>query len=130
MREYANIIVFLSYHTRNSLIIDNVMRIANSIFADKAAFDLSAAQADVINKLVAESPKVMMALEAKKEREKTLKARDRIERKMPKDNEADEADGNDISVQMRIGFRSMKIIGQLLKNHYAKFDAGPKKGIV
>lgn len=126
LRENANVIVFLSYHTKSTLIIETVMKVANSIFSDVENFSLEDNGVELINNLIAESPKIVISNEAKVERQKLLKRRDELERRASNDD-SDAQDAMDFSAQLSTGFRSMEIIGQLLKNHYAKFDAKPKR---
>jgi hypothetical protein len=122
IRENANIIVFTSYHTPD-LVLENVLRVANSLFTEEEPFNFTQAQAQALNHLVDESPRVLISPQVKTERAKLIKARDQVEEK----DSDDTKNPQDFSARLDAGWRSAEIIGQMLKNHFAKFDAGPKR---
>ena len=127
LRENANIIIFLSYHTRDSLVIDTILSVANSLFAGIEPFDFTAKGTQKLNQLIEEAPKLLVSPDAEKERKRRLQAIDQKDSSI-KDRE-DVLDPTKLSAQLNISLRSMEIMGQLLKNHYAKFDAAPKRDL-
>ena len=128
VRENSNIIVFLSYHSNSPIIIEKIVDVADSLFPNAAVFDFKKAESSALNRLVTDSPKVVIDhQQEKKERERVLASRDKIDRRVDDEDEIDDSSSLDLGAQINLAFRSMEIIGQLLKNHYVRFDAEPKK---
>lgn len=128
LKENANIIVFLSYHTDDQIIIESITSVIDSLFKDIELFEFTNKPASSLNKLVSEGPKIMLSHEAHTERTKALEARDRADNHHRAINEIeDEGNALDFAAQMNLAFRSVEIVGQLLKNHFATLEAEPKK---
>lgn len=125
LRESSNIIVFLTYHTRDTLVIGSILDKAESIFKGVDTFDFGKTNTFKINQLVAEAPKMILQHDQEKhDRVKALEEEDRV-----KEEYADDGDLNvqDFGEQIILSFRMIEIIGQLLKNHAYKLESGPKQ---
>ncbi|MCK5375383.1 MAG: DUF4062 domain-containing protein, partial [Alphaproteobacteria bacterium] len=126
LHENANIIIFLSYHTDDPFVIGTLLDKAEKLFSEEDVFDFGKTNTSKINQLVSQAPKMILEHgKEKSEREKTLKHRDNVEKKYGKKDNQD-LNVLDFGEQIILTFRTIEIIGQLLKNH-ADLDAGPKQ---
>ncbi len=128
VRENSNIIIFLSYHSHDPIIIDSLCKVADNLFKDTSIFKFKSDNTSAINTLVYDSPKIIIEHEKEKSvRNDTLKQKDEFEKN---NDEIDDAnDILDLGAQINLAHRTIEIIGQLLKNHYVSFDAEPKKDL-
>lgn len=134
LREYANIIIFLSYHSSDDFILQSISEVALKVFANEKVFEFekNSKRIQEINHLVDELPKLVLHPKEEEQRAIKLKSRDRADRATKKSNgEKEKIENNplELSVQLNLAIRSTEILGHLLKNHYVKFDAEPKKKI-
>lgn len=122
-RENANIAIFISYHSNDSIIIEAVKNKAKEIigfFTQKIGEDISWDHIDFINELIDEMPKLIQptltGIEFKKKEAKIL---DETDEKI--DEYGDERENKALEA-----LKLSEIIGCLLKNHTYTLDAEPK----
>lgn len=126
LRENANIVIFLSYHTRDTLIIGTLLDKAETLFKDEEVFDFGKANTSKLNQLVTQAPKIILQHGKEKvERDESLRHRDKAQKQFGNDDK--DLNVLDFGEQIILAFRTMEIIGQLLKNHAYKLDAEPKQ---
>lgn len=124
-RENANIAIFVSYHSKESFIIESVQQKAQEIidyFNQRIEENISWDHIDFINDLVEELPKLIepahTGMELKKREAKLL---DDEEEKLKT------IDDDDKENKAMEALKLSEIIGCLLKNHAFELDAEPKK---
>jgi hypothetical protein len=133
LKENADIIIFLCYHSNNQRVLDNILSIANSLFPDVPEFSFDSKGVSILNQLQEAYNIILDPENASNIKESILAKRDHIEDKYDSKNEflskEDYEDINDLnfSTRLNISFKVIQIMGQILKNHYAKLDASPKK---
>jgi len=131
LKQNANIIIFTSYHTNDPVILEKISKIAESLFEGVDVFDVKSGPASMINKLVSEGPKIILASRADEKRKELLASQDNYDRRRDRDLKQDidksELDEMDFSAHAHLAHRTAEILGQLLKNHHMRFEAQQKK---
>jgi len=133
--EFANIIMFLTHLSKDPFILKEILSNGKSIFAKikpiKFEHDIS-----TINNLLNEVPKLVLRdTTVKEEREKKLQSQDEAKAYEKRDSNADEDNDYDIDEdtgvidvisEFNLAFKTIEIIGQILKNYYGSLK-GVKK---
>ena len=129
VEEYANIIVFLTHHTKEEFIIDGILSNALVIFSEYEPIKLEDDVA-TINKLVATIPKIVLEeRNVRENRERVMKMKDQIEENEKEENEKEEILPDtpeselDLFTKLNVSFKYIEIIGQLLKNYHGSLNA-------
>lgn len=130
--EFANIIMFLTHMSKDPYILNNILENSKKIFNDMEPikFDKDVSS---INSLIKNIPRLVLEdADVKKNRENKLKHLDEAEIASKNHNEVEDYDINedvsnlDIISQLNLSFKTIEIIGQLLKNYYGSLK-GPIK---
>ena len=112
--EFANILVFLAYLSRDSIIVEEMLRASRAIYPDVEPCDFGN-QMKFVAALHDTVPKaVMIEKDAKLARKEINQTIDQIEAQMPQP--AEDADLND-ALRINVAFKTIQILGQILKNH-------------
>lgn len=112
--EFANILVFLAYLSREPIIIDEMLRASRAIYPDAEPCDFDD-QMKFVAALHDEAPRtVMIEKDAKSARKEINQTIDQIEAQMPQST--DDSDLND-ALRINVAFKAIQILGQILKNH-------------
>ena len=130
----ANIIIFLSYHTNDSFILEQILNIANTLFTEEDIFDFKKEYNSPINKLISEAPKMIIDHEnSDKNYKDDLGKIDKLEEELDSEDEYEDKlenyeNINDLQfpVRLNVVFKICQIIGQLLQNHHVKLDKEEK----
>ena len=137
--EFANIILFLTYHSKDPFIITNILENAKKIFSELNPVRLEK-DISVINNLTHEMPKLVLEnIDVKDSREEILRKRDELEysekneSKIIENEDYDlekdaDKDLNELDVipKLNLSFKTIEILGQILKNYYGSL-AGETK---
>lgn len=131
VEEYANIIIFLTHHSKEEFIIEGILKNAQQIFSEilpiKFENDIEA-----INKLIDDIPQMVLEeRDVRENRERIMQIKDAIEEEekekneLKENNELPEAppDNMDIFMKLNLCFKYIEIIGQLLKNYHGSLNA-------
>jgi hypothetical protein len=129
--ENANILLFLAHVSRDPVILDAVLQNARGIFPGSEEVDLSSRQSllpeleEVIREVVYEEKRLQEA------RTEALAKLDTIERERERRKETEEAlvEVNSFAAEVSRGFRTLQILGQVLKNFPGTIEAERKKEI-
>ncbi|MCR6790249.1 STAND family AAA ATPase [Bacillus thuringiensis] len=132
IEEYANILMFLTHLSKDPFIIAQVLKQAEQIFKGTKSVQLDD-DVKKLNGLIGEIPKLVIKnREIQENRKEVLIRKDSIEQ------EQYEFDGNiqeledeienesDLVAQLNLSFKTIEIIGQILKNYYGSIKAGDK----
>jgi len=121
--EFANILVFLAYLSREPIIVDEMLRASRAIYPDIEPCDFGD-QMKFVAALHDRVPKtVMIEKDAKSARKEINQTIDQIEAQMPQP--AEDADLND-ALRINVAFKTIQILGQILKNRPGSIR-GPAK---
>ncbi len=122
----ANILIFLSHHSKAQILIDNIVFTSEIPF--EKARPLTLNKDDEFVKFIAEftdeiKDEIIEERNPKEEVQKELKKKDAIERQKLK-NEEKEEEGvlPTEAIEMNQAFRTVKIIGQIVKNQSGDFE--------
>ncbi len=127
-RENSNILIFLSFFSNSEIIIRNLTMGLYSCFKNANQFEFNQHDNGPINRLINVLPKeVVNRAHFAKNRGQRLEAEDRTqesERAREADESARRKDG--AMPEYRVAFTAIEVLGHILRNHYARLDAGPK----
>ncbi|MDD5530987.1 MAG: metallophosphoesterase [bacterium] len=137
IEEYANIVMFLTHHSKDPFILDEILKSAQLLFSEfqpiKLEDDISQ-----INTLMDSIPKfVLENKNITRSREEKLKAQDNADETAKKpsvdtdntDLNEDEKEVDDVMSNIIRTFKTIEIIGQILKNYYASLKGTTKFNI-
>ena len=121
--ENSNILMFLTHHTKDAFLLTRLLEKAKSLFVDLAPSKL---EEDIksINKLGEKIPKLVFesrSVDEYRDQENKLKDQDAHLRKIEEDEQEQEHE-IDIVARLNTSFKSLEIIGQILKNNYGKIE--------
>ena len=132
--ESSNILVFLSFHTDDNIIIENLSEGLIKLFGGAQLFELSRAHTAPANKLLSSAPRLIIDQNKFDEnRQARLQAQDDFEeenkdKKFGKINKNSEekAHKSDKDLELVLCINAIEVLGHVLRNHYARLDAAPK----
>jgi hypothetical protein len=134
VEEFANIVLFLTHHSRDQFIINELLLNAKGIFSEHDAINFDK---DIyfVNELLTEIPKlVYKEKDVKKHRKEVNKKRDEkdLQRKNKERDNTDLYDYEEDIIKLdwmsmlNSAYKTIEIIGQILKNHYGSLKGGRK----
>ena len=134
--EYANIVIFLIYHSDNKKIINKIIKESSELFSEITPYTLSSNETEKINKLVQEEIKI--SIEDKNpsdNRKKDLELKDKVEIKNKKEdrnipNHKDGIKSLDLFGKINLSFKLMEILGQIAIVSYGSLNGQQKREIV
>jgi hypothetical protein len=130
----ANIILFLTHHSKDPFILEQLLNNAKSIFKEiePVRFEKDVTE---LNNLLKELPKLAIQenVDIQKHREKTYAAADahayehiKTEQSTNNTKKQPEISELDIASKLNFAFKNIEIIGQVLKNYYGSLKGLPK----
>jgi GTPase SAR1 family protein/predicted MPP superfamily phosphohydrolase len=129
----ANILIFLTHHTKAQVLIDNILFSSEIPFENVSPITLD--KEDSFTEFISEFVKevqhdVIEDRDPKHEIKKSLQRKDEIERK----RQEKEEDSDDVlppeAKEMSQAFRTIKILGQIVKNQKGDFEKGKLEDLV
>ncbi|HEU5141282.1 MAG TPA: metallophosphoesterase [Bacillales bacterium] len=142
VKENANIIMFLTHHSKSPFIFDQILTNAQSIFDEFEPANLGEGIA-TLNNLINEIPKMVYKnTDVSRNRDKRNELKDQIERAEQETNNGENevssslTEGNDsyalkqedldMSGRLNLAFKTLEILGQILKNYYGSIKGTQK----
>ena len=124
----ANILIFLSHHSKAQILIDNIVLTSQIPFENFAPLSLN--KDDEFVKFISEftneiKHEIIEEINPKDEVKKDLQRKDAQERRIQKTETQDENDESILpaeAIEMNQAFRTVKIIGQIVKNQSGDFE--------
>lgn len=114
--DYANILVFVTHHTKESWVLQEIQKALLSLFTDDKAADLSKEQLAFMDEFIARIPNLVIEQrEIKQERNTHNKNLDETEQTEDKEN----YESADILANINKTFKGMEIAGQIIRNRHA-----------
>lgn len=132
VRSYANTILFLVHHSRDSFIIDSILETIRGLFSGSPPILLDN-DASFINDFVDSTSRLVFSGgEPEENRRSSREMRDKIDEM---ESDALEMDGEareelDLPSRLNILFKTVEILGQLLKSYYGTLTIDTKRGIM
>jgi predicted MPP superfamily phosphohydrolase len=121
----ANILIFLSHHSKAQILIDNIVFTSEIPFEKASPLTLN--KDDEFVKFITEftneiKEEIIEDRNPKEEVKKELKKKDAIERNNREDEDSEEDILPAEAIEMNQAFRTVKIIGQIVKNQSGDFE--------
>lgn len=121
----ANILIFLSHHSKAQILIDNIVFTSEIPFEKASPLTLN--KDDEFVKFITEftneiKEEIIEDRDPKEELKKELKKKDAIERNNRDDEDSEEGILPAEAIEMNQAFRTVKIIGQIVKNQSGDFE--------
>ncbi|MFA5157557.1 MAG: metallophosphoesterase [Candidatus Omnitrophota bacterium] len=131
--EAANIIMFLTHHSKDPFILEEILKNAKLIFAEFKPIEFLK-DIDSINKLNIEIPRLVLEeRDVEKNREQSLCNQDEQEMEEEEKKEANSSvvvDSNpenlDYIAKFNMAFKTIEILGQIMKNYYGSLHRQDK----
>lgn len=124
---YANILVFVTHHTKEPWILDEINTTLIDLFKEQPIATLSKDQLGFMADFISNIQKLILETtrEVREERKKISKKLDKIEIKEQNiiDENIDEEEP-DILVRINKTFKGMEVTGQIIRNRYAELTKG------
>lgn len=119
--DYANILVFVTHHTKDSWILDEIQKTLQELFSDQDKATLTKNQLVFMDAFISKIPELVMEQrEIRKERQKHNQKLDQLE--MAEDQQSQESteyEVTDILAKINKTFKGMDIAGQIIRNRHA-----------
>jgi hypothetical protein len=131
--EYANIFMFLTHHSKDEFILEEILKNARLIFADQRVCRLEN-DISIIHELADELPKlVLKTLAIDKSREEQLKIEEDEDERLDDESEGmpeasleEDVTEIDFNAKINLAFKTIEILGQILRNGSGEIRAAPK----
>lgn len=119
--DYANILVFVTHHTKDNWILDEIEKTLNSLFFDQSKSTLTVDELKFMDEFLESIPELVMEQrEIRQERLKHNKKLDEIEHEDDKNEGVEEnSEALDILANINKTFKGMDIAGQIIRNRHA-----------
>ncbi|RDB05614.1 STAND family AAA ATPase [Runella aurantiaca] len=129
--EFANILLFLTHHTKDRYLIEEVLENAKSLFEDISIFKLEPSN-KAINNLVTKLPQVAYKPKSVDDhRDEINKQKDEMDDIYSKESDdesfqlpdlEEDITKLDIISHLNLSFKMIEVLGQILKNNYGKIS--------
>lgn len=139
IEDFANTIMFLTHHSKNPFILDEILDNAKHLFAESEPVNFEQ-DVCVVNNLLTEIPKlVLKKRDVRKHRKEVDELKDQAE--MAEEQELTEEEEQrsldirqeikklDIIGELNLTFKMLEILGQILKNYHSSLDGRIKFNI-
>jgi len=133
--EFANIILFLIHHSKDSHIINKILEQGKKIFINDDIYSILPEQTKKINGLIEEE--IKLSLDDRKPddyRKKELEEKDNINSKKSKEKKETKEEFKDerynLFENLNLSFKLIEIQGQILKNYFGSLNSEQKQEIL
>lgn len=118
--QHANILIFVTHHTKNEHVIAKIIERSTDIFKDQSVAELGKEDTNFLIEFMDEIPKLVIKQrnDVEKSRKTKLKAKDAFERESSEEGDVPK----DILADVNKSIRSIEIIGQIIKNRFSSID--------
>ncbi|MBY4675209.1 toll/interleukin-1 receptor domain-containing protein [Marinobacterium arenosum] len=117
--DYANILVFVNHHTKESWVLDEIKGVLSGLFNDDSPAELSKSQLSFMDEFIAQIPELIIEQrEIREEREKHNKKLDFAEREKV-EVESEDFESLHLLANINKTFKGMEIAGQIIRNRHA-----------
>lgn len=114
--DYANILVFVTHHTKDVWVLQKIQNALNSLYIDQSPAKLVNSDLAFMAEFIGKIPELVMEQrEIREERAKHNKKLDEIE----KIEEGEGIDSNHVLADINRAFKGMEISGQIIRNRHA-----------
>ncbi|EPF6653269.1 NACHT domain-containing protein, partial [Pseudomonas aeruginosa] len=115
--DFANILIFITHHTKESWVLNNIKEVLSSLFHENEKATLKKDQLSFMDEFIKLIPELVVEQrEIQKERDEQNSALDAMERH---DRDTDLDNQPDILANINKSFKGMEIAGQIIRNRHA-----------
>lgn len=132
LEENANIFMFLTHHSKDPFILNEILESSKKIFSELQPTKIKE-ELSFINSLIEEAPKLILKdTPVDEARKRTFQERDKAELQRGSENEALYDDDSveieqlNLASKINFAFKTIEILGQILKNYYGSLKANLK----
>ena len=128
----ANIIIFITHHTKDKWILDQIQLCMKELFREVKEANLEVAELGFMQDFFEKIPDLVIEQkEIEEERRKSNRHKDREEELEKKINEKiEKLDPDDIRSKLNRTFRGIEIIGQIVRNRHGSLDKNTLTSVV
>lgn len=124
--DYANILVFVTHHTKEAWVLTEIQKTLSLLFADQQPASLTRDQLKFMDEFIAQIPELVMEQrEIVDERNKHNKNLDDIDKEGVDEN----AETNDYLANINKTFKGMELAGQIIRNRHATLTRDAMYGL-
>lgn len=117
--DYANILVFVTHHTKDDWILDEIQLTLMELFDDQEEASLSKDKLDFMDEFISQIPRLIIEKrEIAEERKKHHQQLDYIDQERQGESYG-HLDSNDFLAKINKVFKGMEIAGQIVRNRHA-----------
>lgn len=131
VRDNANTVLFLAHHAHDDFVVSSIVESLRRLFSSQAPIEFNG-DAIVINRLIQEAPTLIYSGESPRvHRQRASALRDELDD--GDDGLASQEEGDtelSLVAQITALFKTTEILGQILKNQYAKISRTDKRGLI
>jgi hypothetical protein len=114
--DFANILIFITHHTKDSWVLTEIKHVLNSLFDDQDIASLYKERLSFMDDFMKKIPELVLEQkEVKSERDKYNEKLDIIER----NEQTEELEPPDILAKINKTFKGMEVAGQIIRNRHA-----------
>ncbi|MCW4443587.1 toll/interleukin-1 receptor domain-containing protein [Vibrio splendidus] len=124
--KHANILIFVTHHTKQRAVIDAIIERVSNIFASQKAATLDSDELEFLSEFTSKIPEMVIdnRKDVEEERKKILEEKDEIEKEslLAEQFEGKENDDEDIELvnqellDVNRSYRALEILGQIIRN--------------
>jgi hypothetical protein len=131
VQEYANSILFLAHHSRDSFVYEQIIEVLHGLFAEKPGIEFDG-DTQSLASLVESAPKlVFMGGDAIQNRREARELQDEAANADSEDAEPNsEEESLSLISKLTLLFKTVEILGQILKNQYATIPNQEKERLL
>ncbi len=114
--DYANILIFISHHTKDSWVLDEIKCSLHGLFDTHVPTSLAREQLAFMNDFMRKIPELVIEQrEIQKERDDHNENLDKLERR----EEVEQGEPHDLLANINKAFKGIEIAGQIIRNRHA-----------
>ncbi|MBD3669296.1 MAG: toll/interleukin-1 receptor domain-containing protein [Gammaproteobacteria bacterium] len=117
----ANIIIFITHHSRDNWVLDEIQMCMMELFSDCSEASLDSKSLEFMQEFLKEIPSLVIEhRRVEEERKRTDQEKDELENNIVE--ESDKLEPSDILAKINRTFKGIEIIGQIIRNRHGSLD--------
>lgn len=131
LRKNAHAIIFLSYHSNDDWIIEQVSNVLDKCFAEYTPIELGA-DIETINSLAESATNLLIAEEPNIDHNQVQVRRQKDMREEKLEEETEYPENGDAAIlgKLNLVLKAAEIVGQIVKNYYGSFERARKEALI
>lgn len=130
--DYANIIIFITHHTKDAWILDEIQMCLMELFSDNEPATLKAQDTAFLEDFLKEIPRLV--IKERKVQNERVKHQERLDNSDEESNDAyeheDSMDATSMFAKINKVFKGAELIGQIVRNRHASLSKAELTGLI